>query len=71
MSADAIVTLLILATLTAWTVVEFVLIWRFRGDTISGTVVGWYQRYPPLGFLVGLAMGLLLGHLFFQAGPNP
>lgn len=68
MSTDAIVTVLILATLAVWTVVEFGLIWRHHGDTISGTVFGWYRRYPPLGWLVGLGMGILGAHLFFPAG---
>lgn len=67
MSTDAIVTLLILATVGVYTFVEFWLLWR-RGDTISGTVFNWYRRYPPLGFLAGLLFGILLAHLFFPAG---
>lgn len=66
MSTDAIVAILVLGTLAVWFVVEFTLLW-LRGDTISSTIAGWYHRYPPLGFLVGLGAGLLLAHFFFPA----
>ncbi len=32
--------------------------------TISEQVWAFNKRWPPFGFLVGLGVGLLLGHLF-------
>lgn len=69
MTPDAIVAALVLLTLAVWSVVEFALLAYTGGRvTISSTVFGWYHRYPPLGWLAGLGMGILGAHLFFPAG---
>lgn len=44
---------------------EFYLIWQGK-PTISSMIRKWFSHYPPLGMLVGLIVGLLLGHFFWQ-----
>lgn len=58
--------ILILGTILAWVAVELYLVLKQR-PTISEEIVRLYRRWPPLGFLVGLVSGLLLGHWFFPA----
>jgi len=40
------------------------------GDTISETTLGFMQRYPVAGCGVGLALGVILGHLFWPQYPT-
>jgi hypothetical protein len=44
---------------------EFWTIFTHR-PTISQQVWALYQEYPPIGFLFGLLIGLLGGHLFWN-----
>ena len=38
--------------------------------TISGRLLYWCQAWPPFGYLVVLAVGVLVGHWFLpQRGP--
>lgn len=58
--------ILFLATVVAWFGLEF---WRIlRGDkSISEQVWDLYRRWPTLGMLSGLGVGLLLAHFFWRS----
>ena len=49
----------------SWLVFEFWTIAKGK-PTISQGVWYLYKQYPPLGFLTGLFIGLLLGHFFWS-----
>lgn len=55
---------LFLATVVAWLALELWFVYTHR-PTISERVRDLYRRWPPLGLLSGLVVGLLLGHLFW------
>jgi hypothetical protein len=57
---------LFIITVLAWFALEF---WRvLRGKpSISEQVWDLYARWPALGMLSGLVVGILLGHFFFRA----
>ena len=56
---------LFIATVVAWFALEFFFV--FRGQpTISERIRNLYAQWPSLGMLAGLAVGLLMGHFFFQ-----
>lgn len=56
---------LFIITVVAWFGLEF---WRVgRGDkSISEQIWDLYRRWPTLGMLAGLVVGLLMGHFFFE-----
>ena len=56
-AAVLIVAFVILAGYEVWQV-------QHHRPTISEQVWAFNKRWPPFGFLVGLGIGLLLGHLF-------
>ena len=43
---------------------------RVVGDTISETTLGFAQKYPIAGCGVTLALGIILGHLFWPQYPE-
>lgn len=59
--------ILFIITVLAWFALEF---WRvLRGDqSISQQIWDLYKKWPPLGMLSGLVVGLLMGHFFFGQG---
>lgn len=50
----------------AWFVLEFARIFSGR-PSVSSQVKALYDRWPPLGMLTGLVVGILLAHFFFPA----
>jgi hypothetical protein len=58
--------ILFFATVVAWLALELYFVYRGQ-PTISERVRLLYGRFPALGLLAGLVIGLLLGH-FFWAG---
>lgn len=38
---------------------------RVRGDTISEITLAWASAHPIASVMLGLAIGILLGHLFW------
>ena len=60
---------LFLVTVVAWFALEFYFVLNHRAS-ISGRVWALAQRWPPIGMLTGLVVGILLAHFFFsQCGP--
>jgi hypothetical protein len=59
------VVILLLITIVAWVGMEVALILS-RNGSISQRIVQFANYYPPIRFLVGLVIGLLCGHLFWQ-----
>jgi len=49
-----------------WGALEVFLIATNR-ETISGRIRRYVKEYPPLGFLIGLGLGLMCGHFFWCA----
>jgi hypothetical protein len=56
---------LTIATLAAWFALEFVYVLNGK-PSISDQVVTLFRQWPPFGMLVGLVVGLLLGHWFWR-----
>jgi len=62
--------LLSVVTIAAWFALEFWYVLRGK-PSISGRVWSLNQRWPALGMLAGLIVGLLMAHFFFgQCGPG-
>lgn len=57
--------ILFVITIIVYAIFEIFLILTDR-PTISTMVRNAYKNYPPLGFLVALVVGLILGHFFWQ-----
>lgn len=55
---------LLLVTIVGWFVVEFYLIYRNK-PTISAEFTSLYRRWPMFAVLMGLVVGLLMGHWFW------
>jgi hypothetical protein len=56
--------ILFIITLVAWLILQAIRIFSGRLP-ISAEIQNLFLRYPPFGFLVGLVLGLLLGHWFW------
>lgn len=51
-------------TILAWVALQMFYVLNGM-PTISQQIWSLYAAWPPLGFLVGLVVGVLLGHWFF------
>ena len=55
---------LFIITVAAWLALELWFVLRGQ-QSISGRIRDVFVRWPTLGMLTGLVVGILLGHLFF------
>jgi len=62
---ESILAILVVVTIFVYAIFEIYLIMTGK-PTISSMVRKAAMEYRPLGFLVGLVVGLILGHFFWQ-----